>query len=691
MKEIILRLGSGSLETGFPSVNVELRDRTYGRQQSHWESVASLPSSPELKNVYEEWQYLYQNSLRQSGQRGVTFAPMGPTNIRYRDIQEITHELVTALNDWLNQGDFHHEIQAQLRTELNASDRITIAIVTDNLLLWQLPWHRWDFFKSYDHCVEFFSKRQFKNLSRQPQPNGKVDILALWGNAPELNLAKDLAALQQPRAVVKSCQPKSAIEISDRLAAGQIDILFFGGHGETIELEIAGKLQTLGAIYLDKKTPIEIDKIKKDLQKAVDRGLQIAIFNCCSGLGLAQELADLNIPYLIVMRSQISDQLAQQFCRDLLLHYSQGYLFTAAFQYARDRLKPATDRSDEFESWLPMLLHNPNSNHVTWQQLCHSRGHIPLPSSIVRANQWLTKPSNKPLAWLGLSLLSTNITIGLRILPLTQNIEAIVLDKFQYAQVKIMPPKSHVAIVDISAKDDQKNNKNQNGIVVIGREYLSSPAPLQDLSKVSFLALGIDLKFNTIPPDSFIHNSNVSLDCKDLSPNINYPPQPQGCLHLITKIYPKVIRHPSGFILNSHLSATIPRISLSNIVANPTVFADKFLLVGAIENESSQVVRYATAAEQIIRAAIAQQHLPTKLTNHGGAIYLWGWSALSSALIFNRRRLLAFSAIIVLLSVATGWLLFLYGFVVPLIASIIVISISGAFIFIVYSSHQANL
>jgi hypothetical protein len=690
MKEIILRLGSGSLETGFPSVNVELRDRTYGSQQSHWESVASLPPSPELKGIYEEWQYLYQNSLRQGGRRGVTFATLHTTNIAYPNIQGITHELVTALNNWLNQGDFYYKIQAQLRTELNASDRIVIAIVTDNLLLWQLPWHRWNFFDSYQHCIEFFSKPQFKNLSRQPQRNGKVDILALWGNAPELNLAKDLAALQQPRAVVKSCQPKSVIEISDRLAAGQIDILFFGGHGETIELDIAGNPQTIGAIYLDKETPIAIDKIKKDLQKAVDRGLQIAIFNCCSGLGLAQELSDLNIPYLIVMRSQISDQLAQQFCRDLLLCYSQGASFPAAFQYARDRLKLA-DQLGEFESWLPMLLHNPNSNHVIWQQLCHSRGYIPLPSSMVRANQWLTKPLHKPLTWLGLSLLSTSIAIGLRILPLTQNIEAVVLDKFQYAQVKIMPPKSHVAIVDISAKNDQKTNKNQNGIVVIGGEYLSSPAPLQDLSKISFLALGIELKFNTIPPDSFVNNSNVSLDCKDLSPNINYPPQPQGCLNLITKTYPKVIRHPSGFILNPYLSATIPRISLNNIVANPTVFADKFLLVGAIENESSQVVRHATAAEQIIRAAIAQQHLPTKLTNHGGAIYLWGWSALSSALIFNRRRLLAFSAIIVLLSIATGWLLFLYGFVVPLIASIIVISISGAFIFIVYSSHQANL
>jgi hypothetical protein len=691
MKEIILRLGSGSLETGFPSINVELRDRTHGRQQSHWESVASLPSSPELKNVYEEWQHLYQNSLRQNRQRGVTFAPMGTTNIRYRNIREVTHELVTALNNWLNQGDFHHKIQAQLRTELNASDQIVIAIVTDNLLLWQLPWHRWNFFDAYQHCVEFFSKPQFKNLSRQPQRNGKVDILALWGNAPELNLAKDLAALQQPRAVVKSCQPKSAIDISNRLAAQQIDILFFGGHGETIELDIAGNPQTFGAIYLDKETSIEIDKIKKDLQQAVDRGLQIAIFNCCSGLGLAQELADLNIPYLIVMRSQISDQLAQQFCRDLLLRYSQGASFPAAFQYARERLKPATDRPGEFESWLPMLLHNPNSNHVTWQQLCHSWGDLPIPSSIVQANRWLTKPSNKPLAWFGLSLLSTGITVGLRILPLTQNIEAIALDRFQYAQVKIMPPKSHVVIVDISAKNNQGNTKKQNDIVVIGGEYLSSQTPLQELSKVSFSALGIDLKFPTPPPESFLHNSNVSLDCKDLSSDINHPPQPQGCLNLITKPYPKVIRPPRGFILNPYLSATIPRISLNNIVANPTVFADKFLLVGAIEDESSQVVRHAISAEQIIRTAIAQQRLPIKLSYYGGAVYLWGWSAISSALIFNRRRLLPFSAVMVLLSTITAWLLFLYGFVVPLMASIITISISSAFIFIIYSNHQHNL
>jgi hypothetical protein len=372
MKEIILRLGGGSLETGFPSVNIELRADRHNR----WEAAASLLAAPELKSIYEEWKFLYQASLRHGEPRGVKFAAATSTNFSIQDIYQITQRLTTALNGWLNQGDFYTK-QAQLRTDLNSIDRIILTIVTDDLLLWQLPWHRWDFLEAYDKSVEVFSKPQFKSHHTPPQRNGWVDILAIWGDAPELDLAQDLAALKQPRARVQSYQPPSALAIADRLAMGRVDILFFAGHGETIEVELDGRAKMFGAIYINKN--ISIEKIKADVKQAVDRGLQIAIFNCCSGLGLAAELADLNIPYLIVMRSQIPDRLAQQFCRELLDRYSQGEAFTTAFQYARARLKPATDRADEFESWLPMLFHNPNSDRVTWQQLCRDWWQISLP------------------------------------------------------------------------------------------------------------------------------------------------------------------------------------------------------------------------------------------------------------------------------------------------------------------------
>jgi CHASE2 domain-containing sensor protein len=666
MKEIILRLGSGSLEAGFPSVNVELRNG-----KNSWEATTSLVAAPNLKNVFMEWQFLYQASLRRGRQRGVKFAAATPTNFSVQDIYQITQKLTIALNNWLNQGDFYAKIQAQLRTDLNAEDCISIGIITSDLLLWQLPWHRWDFFDAYDRCVEFFSKPQFKtNSHRQVQPNGKVDILAIWGNAPELDLAKDLAALKQPRAYVQSCQPRTALEISNRLAQQQIDILFFGGHGETIELYSDGSSQTLGTIYLDRNTPISIDKIKQDLKQTVDRGLQIAIFNCCSGLGLAQELADLNIPYLIVMRSQIPDKLAQQFCEYLLDSYSQGNLFTTAFQYARDKLKSASDRNDEFESWLPMLFHNPNSDRVVWQDLSRSWWDFPLPQFLVKTRSWLAKPEHTAIAWLGISLLSTTITLGLKQIEPVQTLEKLALDKFQIAQVAMMSDRSHVTIVDISNRDNQ-----DDGRVIPNGEYISSEALLQDLAKVPFLAIGLDLKIER-QHSSFLDKPNISFNCANLPPMMNYTPQVgKDCTALawaVTKKYSQ-IDTPRTLILNPHLAGSIAQINLSQLATiKPTLLKDKVLLVGAVKDPFSPITIHAIATEQILR------HILLTPTNDlTGTIYILFWSSLSGWSIFVRRRLVPIGISTTILSIGSGWLLFSSGYLVPLVSVLIAIAIGN--------------
>jgi CHASE2 domain-containing sensor protein len=697
MKEIILRLGNGRLETGFSSVNVELRKDAH----SYWEANASLSAAPELKKIYEEWRFLYQASLRYGGQRGVKFAPATVTNFSIQDIQQITHNLTSHLNSWLNQGDFYHIIQAQLRTELNADDRVIIAVVTDDVLLWQLPWHRWNFFDSYQYCVEFFSKPQFKsNRKQQPQRNGRVDILAVWGDAPELDLAKDLAALNQPRAAVKSCQPQSALEISDRLAAEQIDILFFGGHGETIELDVAAGAQNLGTIYLDKNTPISIDKIKKDLKQAVDRGLQIAIFNCCSGLGLAAEIADLNIPYLIVMRSQIPDKLAQQFCRDLLLRYSQGYLFTNAFQYARDRLKPATDRTDEFESWLPMLFHNPNSSHVTWQQLCHSWWSVPTPPAILNTSRWLLKPRNLPLTWLAISLLSTGITVGLQSLAPVQNLENMAINRLQALQANMMPMEPHVVIVDMSSKNDEKNER----VVIMGKA-IAGDAQLQDLSKISAMAIGLNIKIANLSSDSFLHKSNVIINCAKQPPAIsNYLHQiDTSCSSLAAAVAKKYLQtnkapnsNPSN-VVNPHLAKYIPQIPLSQLLSNRAMLASKILIVGTVNEQvesrlkhPSSTLIHAIAAEQIIRAENGQQPFLASLTDPAKTIYIFLWSGLSCIAIAYRRFLFLLPTAILSTSIGVGLCLFVMGHLAPLVPISAVVIVSSIFVNLIKLPSNRN-
>nr|WP_017295798.1 hypothetical protein [Geminocystis herdmanii] len=42
--------------------------------------------------------------------------------------------------------------------------------------------------------------------------------------------------------------------------------------------------------------------MKTALNQAIKQGLNLAIFNSCDGIGLAQELSKLNIPQVIVMR-----------------------------------------------------------------------------------------------------------------------------------------------------------------------------------------------------------------------------------------------------------------------------------------------------------------------------------------------------------------------------------------------------
>jgi hypothetical protein len=512
VKSIIIRLGSGSLTQGFPGVYIELK----GDGINGWGESTSLLPDPDLKTKYDAWERVYRASVRLDENRGVFFHTTTGTQIGIADIHQVTSDLIAALNHWLSQGDFAR-IQAQLRTDLHRQDRISLSIITtDDTFLWKLPWHHWVFCKAYPHCVESFSKSHIQaNHQQRLRANGQVDILAIWGHAPELELTKDLAALQQPRARLTHCQPKSAIDISDTLIEQQqIRILFFGGHGETTELELEANTQSIGTIYLDKDTPISISKIKADLKQAIERGLQIAIFNCCSGLGLAQELSDLNLPYLVVMRSQIPDKLAQKFCQDLLSTYSEGGDFTTAFDYARRRLVTRTDRHDEFESWLPMLVHNPQSNRVTWQDLSRSWWQLSAPQPLIRARRELTKPDRLPLTWIGISVLSTALTIGLQTLAPIRQLESLAIDRLQYAQVKMLPVSSHTILVDI----------NDGEIIVIGGKSTSSGSPLQPLANLPFLALGSDLKIESEQIDNWLKQLNVSINCEDKSPTMTYPP-----------------------------------------------------------------------------------------------------------------------------------------------------------------------
>ncbi len=82
-----------------------------------------------------------------------------------------------------------------------------------------------------------------------------------------------------------------------------------------------------------------VEQLKKALAQAVGKGLQLAIFNSCDGLGLARDLAQLQIPYTIFMGEPVPDTVAQQFLKYFLASFTQGKNFYLAVKEARERLE----------------------------------------------------------------------------------------------------------------------------------------------------------------------------------------------------------------------------------------------------------------------------------------------------------------------------------------------------------------
>ena len=115
-----------------------------------------------------------------------------------------------------------------------------------------------------------------------------------------------------------------------------------------------------------------IKELKYALKKAVTKGLKIAIFNSCDGLGLAGELSDLKIPQILVMREPVPDKVAQEFLKYFLTAYARGESLYLAVREARAKLQGLEDKYP-CASWLPLIVQNPGEIPPTWQQFNYSK------------------------------------------------------------------------------------------------------------------------------------------------------------------------------------------------------------------------------------------------------------------------------------------------------------------------------
>ena len=352
-KLVVFKIGKGSFEDGFP-VTLEISQDS---QPPYTDTQDCFPPAPEIPRLYEQWQGKYYGLAQV--RRILKPARSQSTNISTRkDCEEAAKALEVHMKEWFQQPSLLN-LRRHVLDEVGRHESARIIFQTQDELLQKLPWHLWDLFERRPQAEFSLSARYAPPALPLKRP---VKILAILGGDEKLNVQKDLDILENLPGVRVRTLPKPEREkLNEKLWDRSWDILFFAGHSSSQEKDKSGVIQ------LNDTESFSLHELRHALEKAIQNGLKLAIFNSCDGLGLARDLADLKIPQVIVMREPVPDRVAQKFLRYFLKYFSKGESFYLAVRQAREKLQ---GMEGEFPcaSWLPVICQNPSEKSPLWPQ-----------------------------------------------------------------------------------------------------------------------------------------------------------------------------------------------------------------------------------------------------------------------------------------------------------------------------------
>ncbi|MBW4541340.1 MAG: pentapeptide repeat-containing protein [Myxacorys chilensis ATA2-1-KO14] len=360
---VILNIGKGNFETGFP---VTLQILQEGTALPSVQCIGELPPNIRIDHSYREWQSAYRRSLKAARLE----VPSQVTNVSrdefFEECFEAANCLTREMNRWLASDSFR-PIEQELHMRLSCHQPIRVILQTDQPQLRQLPWQTWQFFERYTQAEVALSKIVYRSpvpITRETDVNPQVRILAIFGDGRGIDLQQDQLALATLEADVTFLVERGRHELSQTLWNQSWDILFFAGHSSSQADRLTGD------ICINSEQRLQIADLKSALTQAIARGLKLAIFNSCDGLGLANAIADLQIPQMIIMREPVPDSVAHLFLMHFLKRFSRGQTFYQSVREAREQLQDLEDQHP-CAAWLPMIVQNPAEIPPTWQHLKH--------------------------------------------------------------------------------------------------------------------------------------------------------------------------------------------------------------------------------------------------------------------------------------------------------------------------------
>ncbi|NEQ85713.1 MAG: CHAT domain-containing protein, partial [Moorea sp. SIO2I5] len=382
-KTVIIIPEDGNFKRGFGKATIKILEEGKDDRENYRQIYCQLPQVPEILRYYQEWQDKYKTLLessRDEDSRGIirTIRPRFSIPEYIAKCDQSLDLLRNDLNHWLRTT----KQQLEQILDLNSQDEIQVVVQTHEItsestknILHKLPWHCWDLF--IDDCfgdvaLSFPASEQIAaavvtDQNSNSQRPKRVKILCILGDSGKgIDVEADRRLLRKIPGAYCVFLRQPTLEELESFLNKSWDILFFAGHSDVQE---DGKT---GLLKINSEESLDIQTIRETMERAIDKGMKLAIFNSCNGLGLARQLADLDIAQIIVWREPVPDQVAQEFLKYFLGFFTTDLSLYRSVQQARIKLQSYIKNNKNKlpkVSWLPVIHHNLAKESITWKQL----------------------------------------------------------------------------------------------------------------------------------------------------------------------------------------------------------------------------------------------------------------------------------------------------------------------------------
>ena len=485
----ILKIGHGNFQQGF-EVSLEIKEE---RGQSLVEIEGKLPANTDIKNLYQSWQqsfYRVTGIYRNDGNWDIDESIV--TNIASSDLVTDCWQKVQCLEAnmqlWLQPSADNNwpKIRERLAQELAShAQNIRLIIKARKEELWKLPWHVWDLLSDYPDVGIGYSTNEHYTPPLTQTLHNRVRLLAIFGDSTNIDLNEDRQVINNLKntETLFLTQPNSRELIQKLRGTLGWDIFFFAGHSESET--------NAGRIYLNERESLTVQQFKNALTEAIVKGLKIAIFNSCEGLKLAQRLADLHIPIVIVMQEIVPDLVAQSFLSEFLSEYNWGKPLYTAVRRAQARLEEFTDFPGA--TWLPLIFQNPTVLPPQWNDFSSTTSDkLALQSNQVVSYQRTQSQWYRLVRVVLNSVAIASLVIGVRWLGILQPLELYTYDRLMQLRPGEGKPDPRILVVTVDNTDIEY--QDNQGMERIGSlSDLALAQALDELEKLNPTTIALDI------------------------------------------------------------------------------------------------------------------------------------------------------------------------------------------------------